>query len=333
MLGADARIVEAGSHGVHGSGLSLLVEEDVRVEAVDLARNASGEGGRVRAQTELQPLPRGFHARDGDLGIVQESREEADGVASAADACGHLVGKPAFPFEHLCPGLPSDDALEVAHDFRIRRRSDDGAEEIESLQVVHPRHERAVHGLLERRLAVVYRDDFRAQRLHPGDVRRLTLDVDSPHVHRALHPHQGRRRRARRAVHSRARLGDETLLSHTLRQQRLSERVVDLVRAGVVQILPLQEKASPAALLREVDTLRDRRRPAYVLDEQRVQLFLKRAVRHRVVEGPLQHCQQLRDPLRHEPSAVLPVIPPLCLSVVCLRHFDLLLRSCEDALR
>jgi hypothetical protein len=48
------------------------------------------------------------------------------------------------------------------------------------------------------------------------------------------------------AMLSGARLGDDALLAHALAQQHLAQRVVDLVRARVIQVLALQiDLASP----------------------------------------------------------------------------------------
>ncbi len=46
---------------------------------------------------------------------------------------------------------------------------------------------------------------------------------------------------------TRAGLGDDAPLAHPRREQSLAERVVDFVRAGVEQILALEEKARAAA--------------------------------------------------------------------------------------
>ena len=55
-------------------------------------------------------------------------------------------------------------------------------------------------------------------------------------------------RGARHAVLARAGLGDDALRAEALRQQRLAERVVDLVRAGVREILALEPHvARPSA--------------------------------------------------------------------------------------
>ena len=50
----------------------------------------------------------------------------------------------------------------------------------------------------------------------------------------------------------RAGLRDYSLLTHPPGQQALANRVIDLVRAGVIQVLALQENLRPAELFRKV---------------------------------------------------------------------------------
>ena len=47
------------------------------------------------------------------------------------------------------------------------------------------------------------------------------------------------------AVLTRARLGDEFLFAHLLGEERLAQAVVDLVRAGVVEVLALEVNLRP----------------------------------------------------------------------------------------
>ena len=84
-------------------------------------------------------------------------------------------------------------------------------------------------------------------------------------------PEQRARGGGRDAVRARAGLGDDPRLAHALGQQRLAERVVDLVRAGVVEVLALEVDGVADLVgqpLREVQ----RRRAADVVVEQRVEL-------------------------------------------------------------
>src|SRR6185436_5447306 len=66
---------------------------------------------------------------------------------------------------------------------------------------------------------------------------------------------------------------------HPLRDQRLADGVVDLVRAGVVEVLALQEQPEVAAAqARELRRLGDRRRAPDEFLEDAVELRAKRAV-------------------------------------------------------
>ena len=80
------------------------------------------------------------------------------------------------------------------------------------------------------------------------DVRRLATGVLLPHVHDARQAEERAGGRGRDPVHAGAGLGDDALLAEPLREQRLPERVVDLVRAGVREVLSLQPDAVPELL-------------------------------------------------------------------------------------
>src|SRR5262249_11246888 len=74
-------------------------------------------------------------------------------------------------------------------------------------------------------------------------------------------------RRRRDAVLPRAGLRDDPLLAHADGEQRLAERVVDLVRAGVREILALQEDARAAGGRGQALRLVERRRAPDVVPE------------------------------------------------------------------
>ena len=66
-----------------------------------------------------------------------------------------------------------------------------------------------------------------------NDVQRLARHVLGAHVDDALEAEQRAGGGRRDAVLAGAGLGDDARLAHALGEQRLAERVVDLVRAGV----------------------------------------------------------------------------------------------------
>src|SRR4029453_9835475 len=112
------------------------------------------------------------------------------------------------------------------------------------------------------------------------------------------------RRRACDAVLSRACFGDDPLFSHSHREQRLSERVVDLVCAGVRQIFALQQDpCAAAAVLAEPTGLPERCRAAGVLRQQSGELSREAAVRPRALIFGLERLNGRDQSLGYEAAA------------------------------
>ena len=202
--------------------------------------------------TGLDALPAGLEAVDPDVGVVEERGEQPDRVGAAAHAGGDRVGEPAGQLEALGTRLVTDPAGEVADHARERVRAGGGAEQVGGVvDRAHPVAERLVDGVLERGAPGVDRDHPGSEQLHPRHVERLPLGVDRAHVDRAVEPEVGRRRRAGHAVLARAGLGDHPVLAHPPGQQGLAEHVADLVGAGVVEVLALEQDPRAADLLGE----------------------------------------------------------------------------------
>ena len=117
--------------------------------------------------------------------------------------------------------------------------------------VGHPVAQRLVDGVLERGAAGVDRHHLGAEQLHPRHVERLALGVHPAHVDAAFQAHQRRRGGRGDAVLAGAGLGDDPALAHPLGEQRLAEHVVDLVAAGVVEVLALEQDPRAADVLGE----------------------------------------------------------------------------------
>ena len=83
------------------------------------------------------------------------------------------------------------------------------------------------------------------------------------------------RHRPRTGPDARASLGNHAPLAHALNQQRLPQTVIDLVRAGMQQILALQINLRPAQLLRKPPRKTQRRRTPGITPQQQIQPRLK----------------------------------------------------------
>ena len=214
------------------------------------ARRAAGDRRRVPAGVDA--VAAGLEADQPDALVGHERGEDADRVRAAADAGQDGVGQPALPLQHLLARLVADHPLEVADHRRERVRSGDRAEHVvRRLDVGDPVAERLVDRVLQGAGAGRHRDDLGAEQPHPGDVERLAAGVLLAHVDGAGQPHERRRGRRRDAVLAGAGLGDDPGLADPLGEQRLAQHVVDLVRAGVVEVLALEQDPGPAGVLGE----------------------------------------------------------------------------------
>ncbi len=143
-------------------------------------------------------------------------------------------------------GLVADHPLQVPHQGRVRVGSHRAAQDIVGGRHVRdPVAHRVVHRVLQGRGPGRHRAHFGAERAHPQDVGALAVDVHGAHEDDAGQAEEGAGRGRGHAVLAGAGLGDHARLAQAPRQERLPERVVDLVRAGVGQVLALQVDAKP----------------------------------------------------------------------------------------
>ena len=110
-----------------------------------------------------------------------------------------------------------------------------------------------------------------AEQFHALHVGRLAADVLGAHVDDALQSQQRAGRRAGDAVLAGAGLRDDPVLAHALGQQRLAERVVELVRAGVHEVLALEPQLATGQLREALGEVQ-RRRPPGEVAQQAVEL-------------------------------------------------------------
>ena len=167
-----------------------------------------------------------------------------------------------------------------------------------------------VDGVLERARAARHPAHLRSQQAHAADVGLLARHVLGPHVDHALQPQQRAHRGRGHAVLAGPRLRHHARLAHPAHEQTLAERVVDLVRARVAQVLALEEHAA-AQRRGEPLRLREGRGPAHVVPQARGEVGAESGIAPRLEVGRLQLAQRLHERLRHEPPAVGPEAPRL----------------------
>jgi hypothetical protein len=145
---------------------------------------------------------------------------------------------------------------------------------------------------------------FRAQQAHAQHVQILAGHVHFAHVDDALHAEQRADCGGGHAVLAGAGLRDDALFAHAFGQQRLAERVVDLVRAGVQQVFALEINFCPAQFFTKALSEVERRGTAGKVVQQVGKLGLKGRIGLRFGIGVLQLKQSGHQRLRHIAAAV-----------------------------
>src|SRR3970282_2949662 len=103
--------------------------------------------------------------------------------------------------------------------------------------------------------------------------------------------------------------GDDPSLAHPPGEEDLTHRVVELVRAGVEEVCPLEIDARPPKQTGETVGLIQRRGPPAVPAEVAVEFGLEHLIRRRALVGRLELLQRGDQRLRDEAPAVLPEAP------------------------
>jgi hypothetical protein len=205
--------------------------------------------------------------------------ENAEGVAAPADAGDDRLREAAGELEHLRPSLAADHRLELPHHQRIRMRPQHRTEQVVRVaDVGHPVAHRLVDGVLQRTAAGVDGAHLGAQQTHAKHVERLPLHVLDAHVDVTVEPEQRAGRGSRDPVLPCSGFGHDPALAHPDRQQRLPERVVDLVSTRVGEVFALQEDARPPGGRRQPRCFMNGRGAADVVLQQAVELRMKTSI-------------------------------------------------------
>ena len=157
----------------------------------------------------------------------------------------------------------------------------------------------------------MHRPHFGAQHLHAKDVRLLAFDVDFAHVDDAGQAEARAGGRRGDAVLAGAGLGDDARLAHPPREQDLAEHIVDLVRAGVVELVALEIDLRPAELLGQPFGKIERAGTADIMLEERVEFRLERRIGLRRLVGLLERENQRHQRFGDETSAENPEMAAL----------------------
>ena len=123
------------------------------------------------------------------------------------------------------------------------------------------------------------RHHLSSEELHPEHVGRLPRDICRAHEDHAGQAKPCADRCRRHPVLARAGLGDDPGLTHPHREQDLPDAIVDLVRAGVVELVALEPDLRAAKHFCQSGRKIERARASDVMFEQVIEFGFERRVR------------------------------------------------------
>ena len=303
MFRPDAGIIEARRDGMAFQNLPVVVHQQIGAVAVEHAGLAARQRGRMAIGLG-QAMACRFNAEDLHAGVVEEGMEQADGVRAPADGRDQRIRQAPFGGHHLLAHLVADDALKIADHHGIGVRTSGGADAVEGgVHIGDPVAQGLVHGVLEGARARLHGHDGGAQHLHAEHIGRLPRHIDRAHVDDAFEAIFGAGGGGGDAMLARARLRDDALLAHAHGQQDLAQHIVDLVGAGVVQLVALEVDFRAAEMFGHALGVVERRGAPDIMGRQMVQLGLIAGVgfRRRIGLFEIQH--EGHQGLGHEAAA------------------------------
>ena len=242
-LRADARVIEPGRRGVRLDHLAVA-RPGASASAIRGGSPACRRGSPPHAGPVSMPSPAASTTASRTAGSPMNRASSPIAFDPPPTQASARSGSRPSTANELRSRLVADPALQVADDRRVRVRTHRRAEDVVGrLDVRDPVAHRLVDRVLERGRARRHAAHLGAERAHPQDVGALALDVLGAHVDDARQVEQRAGGGGRDAVLAGAGLGDDAGLAEPARQQRLAERVVDLVGAGVGEVLALEVEA------------------------------------------------------------------------------------------
>ena len=184
-------------------------------------------------------------------------------------------------------------------------RAGHGADAIEGvLDIGHPVAQRFVQRVLQGARAGLGGHHFGAQQLHAEHIGLLALDIDLAHVDDAFKAEAGAGGGGGHAMLAGTGLGDDALLAHAAGEQDLAHHIVDLVGAGVVELVALEIDLGAAQVLGQALGKIERAGTADIMLEKLVELGLETRIGLGVLVGLLQLEDQRHQCFGDEAAAI-----------------------------
>jgi len=197
-------------------------------------------------------------------------------MAAAAHAGDDGVRQAVLGVQDLLARFDADTAMKIANHHGIRMRAKRGTQQVMGgRNVGHPIPHGFADGVFQGAAADGNPHHLCAQEPHAKDVEALPSHVFFAHVDGAIESEQRADRGGGDAVLASSGLGDDAVLVHAAREQRLAQAVVDLMRAGVQQIFALEVNTRTVELFRKPPSVVEGCGAAGIGVQQMVQFLLK----------------------------------------------------------
>ena len=167
----------------------------------------------------------------------------------------------------------------------------------------HPVAHRLVDRIAERFGAALHRPHLGSHELHAAHIRRLPPHILRAHVNHAVEAKPGTGRGGGNAMLAGAGFGDDPPLPHAHGEEPLTERVVDLVGAGVAEILTLEIDLRAAGIFGEPLGKEEGRWPPHEGGEEVVEFGGEGGIGPRLVIGRLQLIERRGERFGHIAAA------------------------------
>src|SRR6056297_1592074 len=237
MLRTDTGVIESGRNGPRLGRVVILIHQAIGVGSLEHTLFSQAEGCCGFGHITFSPA---FGSINAYPGIIQESLEESDRIGSASYAGINAIGKFSFLLQDLFAGFPAYDALKIAHHVGIGMRSYLGAQAVEGFGMFYEVAQGSIHRIGQGLGTLGSRNYLCTEKFHTAYIGSLAFDIDGTHEDLTLDTEKSCGGCGGNTVLTSSRFGNHLFGSHAFGQKELSDRIVDLMGPGMIQIFPFE---------------------------------------------------------------------------------------------
>src|SRR5215472_3586041 len=254
--------------------LAIAILQDIRISPLQHTGQATAKACRMLSQ--LRATSTCLYANELYFLVANKLVEYANRIRSTAHTCNNGCRQSAFRFQNLLAGFTTNHGMKIAHHRGIRMRTQDAPQQVVSgANIGDPVSHRFIDRVLERARTRLHAPYLRPQQAHAEDVQLLPPHVLDAHIDHALQPEKRADCGSGNTMLSRSGFSNNSMLAHSLRQQRLAQTVVDLVCAGMQQVFPFQVDFGAANFFGQMTRKKQWRWAARIVLQQLVKFSMK----------------------------------------------------------